>query len=165
MKFIAQILILLLLVQLALSTDHVYKLAQDDSKNDSSKPTKSPSSSSSTSDDQKLKTVTGKVGDVVVFDLPADKEEGSNAGLMEWVFLEGMMGREGDIYRLQSESMKINDDGSRVYSFGFKILKEGEDVLSFVNGDISKLDDAIDNFKENSDEIFSVADMKGSSYA
>ena len=61
-----------------------------------------------------------------------------------------------------SENMKVNDDDSKTFSFGFKIIKAGEDVLSFINGDVSKVDDAIANYKKNPDKTFSVADMKGS---
>ena len=60
--------------------------------------------------------------------------------------------------------MKVNDDGSRTFSFGFKFIKAGEETLSFINGDVSKVDDAIANYKWNPDKTFSVADMKGKSY-
>ena len=61
--------------------------------------------------------------------------------------------------------MVVNDDESRTFSFGIKILAAGEDVLSFVNGDVSKLDDAIENYNENEEQEFSVADMQGLAYA
>ena len=115
--------------------------------------------------DDGIKEVTAKVGDVLVFDLPQDKPEGENAGVQEWVFLEGMMGRQGDVWQVVSENMKVNDDESRTFSFGFKILKAGEDVLSFVAGDVSKIDDAISNFNDSEDQTFSVADMKGTAYS
>ena len=84
---------------------------------------------------------------------------------MEWVFLEGMMNREGTTYKLAEEGMKVNDDGSKTFSFGFKFIEAGEDVISFVSGDVSKLDDAIENFQQSQDETFSVADMFGTAYS
>ncbi len=161
-----------LLAALALGTDHVFKLGKDsDSGNDSSSDNKSadadakpdPAASASAEDDA-IKPVDAKVGDVLVFDLPADKQ-GSDKGTFEWVFLEGMMGRQGDTWQLVSENMKVNEDDTRTFSFGFKITKAGEDVISFVYGDVSKLDDAVDNFSKNKDHVFSVADMKGEQYA
>ena len=68
-------------------------------------------------------------------------------------------------WQLVSENMKVNEDDTRTFSFGFKIGKAGEDVISFVYGDVSKLDDAVDNFSKNKDHVFSVADMKGEQYA
>jgi len=55
--------------------------------------------------------------------------------------------------------------GSRTFSFGFKITKAGEDVLSFINGDASKVDDGIANIKQNTNENFSVADIKWKLYS
>ena len=149
----------MLLVQLSFCTHHIYKLTDPE-------PTdKEMEDAADENLEQLVKNVSGHIGDIIYFDLPADQPSGDNAGLVEWVFLEGMMGREGEIYSLRSESMKIEDDGSRIYTFGFKLLKEGVDVLSFVNGDVSKIDDAIDSFYENNDKVFSVADMKGHSYS
>ena len=164
-----KLLAITLLLCVALSTDHVFKLGSQDAPKQAApatpaaatpaaKPAAAPA-------DDGVKVVEAKVGDVLVFDLPQPKPNGDNAGTMEWVFLEGMMGRQGDTWQVVSENMKVNDDDSRTFSFGFKITKAGEDVLSFINGDVSKVDDAIANYKKNPDKTFSVADMKGKSYA
>ena len=168
MKFI----IIVAIFAAALATDHVFKLGSADaaaantnSKAAAAAPATPAAKPSAAPADDGVKTVEAKVGDVLVFDLPQPKPDGENAGTMEWVFLEGMMGRQGDTWQVVSENMKVNDDGSRTFSFGFKITKAGEDVLSFINGDVSKVDDAIANFKRNPDKTFSVADMKGKSYS
>ena len=168
MKFI----VLVAVLACALATDHVFKLGSSDSaasntnSNTNTQAAAAPAAKPSAApQDDGVKFVEAKVGDVLVFDLPQPKPDGENAGTMEWVFLEGMMGRQGDTWQVVSENMKVNDDGSRTFSFGFKITKAGEDVLSFINGDVSKVDDAIANFKRNPDKTFSVADMKGKSYA
>ena len=156
-----------------MATDHVFKLGKDGATSGSGSDQGSSSTggsgspdpvASATAEDASIKPVDAKVGDVLVFDLPADKQ-GSDKGTFEWVFLEGMMGRQGDTWQLVSENMKVNEDDSRTFSFGYKITKAGEDVISFVYGDVSKLDDAVANFDKNPDHVFSVADMKGEQYA
>ena len=96
MKFIA----IALLVCVALSTDHVFKLgSQDAAKNSGSNSQNQPAAKpAATPADDGVKVVEAKVGDVLVFDLPQPKPNGDNAGTMEWVFLEGMMGRQGDTW-------------------------------------------------------------------
>ena len=82
--------------------------------------------------DNKIKEVEAEVGDVLIFDLPMKAPEGENAGTMEWVFLEGVMGWEGDTYSHTSENMKVNEDGSWTWSFGFEVTRAGDDIISFV---------------------------------
>ena len=127
--------------------------------------TKATPEDSAEAEDSAIKEVEAKIGDVLVFDLPQAKPEGDNAGLQEWTFLEGALGRQGDIWQLVSENMKVNDDGSKTFSFGFKITRAGDDVISFVLGNVAKIDDAISSFQKSSDQTFSVADMEGSAYS
>ena len=165
------ILTLSLLLALAVGTDHVFKLGKDDGSDDGSQGGANGGSGNDSgvdtaaaakAEDENMKEVESKVGDVLVFDLPAPKPE---EGTFEWIFLEGMMGRQGDTWQLVSENMKVNEDDTRTFSFGFKVVSAGEDVISFIYGDVSKLDDAIENFGDSADHTFSVADMKGEQYA
>ena len=163
MKLIVKILLLVALLQVVMCTDHVYKLGESDGDDEDKAGEDAAGEDGEDSDD--LTTVEAKVGDTVVLDLPQDKPEGENAGVIEWVHLESRLGKESDVYAIASESFVVNDDESRTFSFGIKAIAEGEDVLSFVNGDISKLDDAIDGYNASDDQEFSVADMNGLAYA
>ena len=106
-----------------------------------------------------VKKFNAKIGDTVVFDIPAPKDDNH---LNEWVFLDSVLGREGDFWQLTGDTMKVEEDGTRTWSYSFKITKAGQDTLSFVYGDVSKLDDAMRTYH---DQTFTVADMNGTQYA
>ena len=165
MKLLIKVLLLVALMQLVMCTDHVYKLGNDDGEDGEDATAEDGAAGEDGEDADDLTTVEATVGDTVVLDLPQDKPEGENAGVIEWVHLESRLGKESDVYAIASESFVVNDDESRTFSFGIKAIAEGEDVLSFVNGDISKLDDAIDGYNASDDQEFSVADMNGLAYA
>ena len=78
-------------------------------------------------------------------DLSADA---SKDILNEWVFLEDKLDMTMDFYQVVSSTMASNEDGSKTFTFGFKILKEGEGVISFAEGDVSKIDDAVAAYKK-----------------
>ena len=111
-----------------------------------------------------VRAVTGKVGNTIVFDLPMDNPSGSNSGTQQWVFVEGVMNKPGNTYKISSQETTFEEDGSRTSSFGFKLVQPGIDVLSFVLGDISKIDDALAGYDEQTN-TFLVTDMLGTHYA
>ena len=108
--------------------------------------------------------MTGKVGNTLVFDLPQPSPSGPTAGTEQWVFVEGVMDKPGDTYHIVSQEMRMEDDGSRTWSYGFKLDKPGTDVLSFVLGDSAKVDDGIAGYDSPSN-TFMVTDMDGTHYA
>ena len=108
-----------------------------------------------------IKDIQAKVGDVVVFDLPLDE---TKVGTQQWIFVEDKVGRSSDIYVLTNENMKVNDDMSRTYSFTLEITGSGDDILTFINGDVTKIDDAMDSYESTGNIMFSVEDMEGKEY-
>ena len=46
--------------------------------------------------------------------------------------------------------LRVSEDvEKKLVTYDFKIIGEGEDVVSFILGNIGKIDDAIKNFKAN----------------
>ena len=111
-----------------------------------------------------VKDVTAKVGEELIFELEVPKSD-KDPGTFEWIFLEAIMDMKPSVYKVTTQNMKINDDGSKIFQFGFTITAAGEDTLSFVHGDISKVDDAVANYKKSADGDFNVADMNAKAYS
>ena len=108
--------------------------------------------------------VTATVGEKLVFEISTTKDD-SKSGLFEWIQLENVMGRTPEIFELTSENMKINADGTKTFTFGYTMKKAGSDTLTFVFGNVSKVDDAIANFNKNEESSFNVEDMDSQAFS
>ena len=61
--------------------------------------------------------------------------------------------------------LRVQEDvEKKLVTYDFKIVGEGEDVVSFVLGNIGKIDDAIKDFKDNG-KGFDPKDMDGKEMA
>ncbi len=74
------------------------------------------------------------------------------------------MGRKAETYQFVHEQMDTAEDGTRTWTYGFKVNKPGDDVLSFVHGDVAKIDDAIKEYEKSSDHMLDVTDMDAVEY-
>ena len=91
--------------------------------------------------------------------------DSSNEGLVEWVFVEKALGVKGDTYYLAGENHIFDATGASIVTYTVVVTGTGEDILSFVHGDVSKMDDAIQGYKEDPLQAFSVIDMDGTEYS
>lgn len=93
---------------------------------------------------------TAGAGEIVNFEIPAPKFDAKNSR-MEWINVEHALGRTSDVFAVQSETQKTNDDGTQTWTFSYKITgKSGDsDTLGFVFADIGKLDDVQDAMKKS----------------
>ena len=92
-----------------------------------------------------IQTITASVGDTVTFQLD---EPIDGAGLT-WDIIELLLSYNR-IFSLAEESFTLNSDGKGgVRTFKLKIKKVGEEVITFARGDVTKFDDAQDDYASN----------------
>ena len=94
--------------------------------------------------------VLAKVGDTVVLEM----EEPASVGHKTWEVLEMHLGFNS-IWNLAQDNFHINDDGKTgLRTFKLNIVEEGLETLTFVRGDMTKFDDASDDYLDSDEDLF-----------
>ncbi len=83
---------------------------------------------------------------------------------LTWDIIELVLGYN-KIWKIQEENFVLNDDGKAgVRTFKLKLEKPGEETITLVRGDMTKFDDADDQYEDNEDHLFNLDLMKGAEY-
>ena len=103
-------------------------------------------------DENGIPIVRCTAGNDVVIDLPAGKNgERGRDTFDQWLLVENELGRKQDKYRLTQQNEQHFDDGLIESSFKIRCLNKGDEILSFVLGDMTKLDDAEQAYYKSGD--------------
>ena len=81
--------------------------------------------------------------------------------VFEWLFIEQKLGLTSKVWKFTGQTQDLE---KKEVSFKFDIIGEGEDVVSFILGNVGKLDDAIEDY-EKEGKGFEPADMDGKEVA
>ena len=111
-------------------------------------------------DGDDVQTITAKVGDTVTLQLdePIDDDK------LTWELIEIHLGFN-KIYSLVEEDFVVNEDGAAgIRSFKVKIDSDGEEVITLVRGDMTKFDDANEDYGDSSEHLWNLDLMKGAEY-
>ena len=69
------------------------------------------------------------------------------------------------IWTLAEENFVLNDGGdSGVRTFKLKLKKPGEEVVTIVLGDMTKFDDAEDDYSQSGNNLFDLEKMNATQY-
>ena len=113
-----------------------------------------------TTGDDGVQSIISKVGDTVSLQLD-EPVDGQN---LTWDIVEQILGYN-KIWTLAEESFVLNQDGkSGVRTFKLKIKKSGEETITLVRGDMTKFDDAQDDYGKNDKNLFNLDLMKAAEY-
>ena len=85
---------------------------------------------------------------------------------LTWEIIELTLGFN-KIWSISEENFEMNEDGAAgVRTFKLKINKTGEETITLVRGDMSKFDDAEEDYEgeDNEDHLFNLDLMKGAEY-
>lgn len=84
---------------------------------------------------------------------------------MTWNLIEWHLGYN-KLYTISEEKLFVDEEGlNGTWIFWLKIQKTGTEVLTFVLGDMTKFDDAEDEYEYWSDHMFNLSLMKGKDYS
>ena len=107
-----------------------------------------------------IQTITVKVGDSVSLQL----DEPVDGQGLTWDIVEQILGYN-KIWTLAEENFVLNQDGKGgVRSFKLKARRSGEETLTLVRGDMTKFDDAQDDYGQNDKNLFNLDLMRAAEF-
>ena len=107
-----------------------------------------------------IQTITVKVGDTVSLQL----DEPVDGQGLTWDIVEQILGYN-KIWTLAEESFVLNQDGKGgVRTFKLKGKRSGEETLTLVRGDMTKFDDAQDDYGTNDKNLFNLDLMRAAEF-
>ena len=107
-----------------------------------------------------VQTITATVGDTVSLQL----DEPVDGQGLTWDIVEQVLGYN-KIWTLAEESFVLNQDGKAgVRTFKIKVKKAGEETITLVRGDMTKFDDAQDDYGKNDKNLFNLDLMRAAEY-
>ena len=107
-----------------------------------------------------IQTITVKVGDTVTLQL----DEPVDGQGLTWDIVEQILGYN-KIWTLAEENFVLNQDGKAgVRAFKLKARRSGEETLTLVRGDMTKFDDAQDDYGKNEKNLFNLDLMRASEF-
>ena len=120
---------------------------------------KSQGISTSTQSDS-VQTITVKVGDTVTLQL----DEPVDGQGLTWDIVEQILGYN-KIWTLAEENFVLNQDGKAgVRAFKLKAKRSGDETLTLVRGDMTKFDDAQDDYGNNDKNLFNLDLMRAAEF-
>ena len=109
-----------------------------------------------------VQVIKAAVGDIVNLQM----DEPFDGKHLTWEIIELTLGFN-KIWSISEENFEMNEDGAAgVRTFKLKINKTGEETITLVRGDMSKFDDAEEDYEgeDNEDHLFNLDLMKGAEY-
>ena len=104
--------------------------------------------------------IEAKVGDTVTLQLdePIDGEN------LTWELIEIHLGYN-KIYSLKEESFVVGEEGDKgLRSFKLSVDSDGEETITIVRGDMTKFDDASEDYDDSEEHLWNLDLMKGAEY-
>ena len=115
---------------------------------------------STATDNSAVQTITVKVGDTVSLQL----DEPVDGQGLTWDIVEQILGYN-KIWTLAEENFVLNQDGKGgVRSFKLKARRSGEETLTLVRGDMTKFDDAQDDYGKSDKNLFNLDLMRAAEF-
>ena len=91
-------------------------------------------------------------------------DEPVDAKHLTWEIIELSLGFN-KIYEISEENFEMGEDGKTgVRTFKLKIVSDGEETVTLVRGDITKFDDAEEDYENDTENLFNLDLMKGAEY-